>query len=133
MKSEGDPVQMNWIIQFYPKIGLDSALLGTSQAQTKKFKCIGSNMVNHAQNLMSVKIFFVLPNKLIPSLYVPPIQDKLPFPFPLMIFWISLYFSSNTYSILWKRFLVTFLKFLLDAVSWIFKILFKVSTILSGE
>ena len=27
-------------------------------------------MVNHAQDLMSVKIFFVLPNKLIPINYV---------------------------------------------------------------
>ena len=26
-------------------------------------------MVNHAQDLMSVKIFFVLPNKLIPIIY----------------------------------------------------------------
>ena len=48
MKPEGDPVQMNGIIQFYPKIGLDGALMGTSQ--TKKYKCIGSNMVNHAQD-----------------------------------------------------------------------------------
>ena len=28
-------------------------------------------MVNHAQDLMSVKIFFVLPNKLIPTEYHP--------------------------------------------------------------
>ena len=68
MKSEGDPVQMNWIIQFYPKIGLDGALLGTSQ--TKKSKCIGSNMVNHAQDWSWVKIFFDLPNKQIPTLYL---------------------------------------------------------------
>ena len=48
MKPEGDPVQMNLIIQFYPKIGLDGATFGTSQ--TKKNECIGSNMVNHAQD-----------------------------------------------------------------------------------
>ena len=65
MKPEGDPVQMNWIIQFYPKIGLDGATLGTSQ--TKKYKCIGSNMVNHAQDWSWVKIFFDLPNKHIPT------------------------------------------------------------------
>ena len=67
MKPEGDPVQMNWIIQFYPKIGLDGATLGTSQ--TKKYKCIGSNMVNHAQDWSWVKIFFDLPNKHIPNYY----------------------------------------------------------------
>ena len=71
MKSEGDPVQMNWIIQFYPTNGLDSALLGTSL--TKKYKCIGSNMVNHAQDWSWVKIFFNLPNKHIPSAGVPPV------------------------------------------------------------
>ena len=65
MKPEGDPVQMNWIIQFYPKIGLDGAHMGTSQ--TKKYKCIGSKMVNDAQDWSWVKIFFDLPNKLIPS------------------------------------------------------------------
>ena len=65
MKPEGDPVQMNWIIQFYPKIGLDGTLMGTSQ--TKKYKCIGSNMVNHAQDWSWVKIFFDLPNKHIPN------------------------------------------------------------------
>ena len=68
MKPEGDPVQMNWIIQFYPKNGLDGALLGTSQ--TKKYKCIGSNMVNHAQDWSWVKKFFDLPNKQIPNNYL---------------------------------------------------------------
>ena len=70
MKSEGDPVLMKWIIPFYPKNGLDGALLGTSQ--TKKNKCIGSNMVNHAQNWSWVKIFFDLPNKHIPIQYWHP-------------------------------------------------------------
>ena len=65
MKAEGDPVQMNWIIQFYPKNGLDGAHMGTSQ--TKNSKCIGSNMVNHAQDWSWVKKFIDLPNKHIPS------------------------------------------------------------------
>ena len=38
--------------------------MGTSQ--TKKYKCIGSNMVNHAQDWSWVKKFFDLPNKHIP-------------------------------------------------------------------
>ena len=50
---------------FYPKNGLDGAIMGTSQ--TKNSKCIGSNMVNHAQDWMSVKKFFDLLNKLNPS------------------------------------------------------------------
>ena len=65
MKPECDPVQMSRIIQFYPKIGLDGATLGTSQ--TKKYKCIGSNMVNHAQDSSWVNLFFDLSNKLIPN------------------------------------------------------------------
>ena len=67
MKAEGDPVQMNWIIQFYPKNGLDGAHMGTSQ--TKNSKCIGSNMVNHAQDWSWVKKFIDLPNKHIPRLH----------------------------------------------------------------
>ena len=48
MKSEGDPVPMKGINPFYPKNGLDGAHMGTSQ--TKNSNCIGSNMVNHAQD-----------------------------------------------------------------------------------
>ena len=49
---------------FYPKNGLDGAIMGTSQ--TKNSKCIGSNMVNHAQDWSWVKKFIDWPNKLIP-------------------------------------------------------------------
>ena len=76
MKSEGDPVLMKWIIPFYPKNGLDSALLGTSQ--TKNYKCIGSNIVNHAQDWSWVKIFFDLPNKHIPTTQCPRVPCSSP-------------------------------------------------------
>ena len=53
---------------FYPKNGLDGATMGTSQS--KNSKCIGSNMVNHAQDWSWVKKFINLPNKLIPTIYL---------------------------------------------------------------